>query len=162
MHIVEESFWWYMIKDTPGSPEGPLYQPDDLLVGFTHCCSFLLHADTLHINYVRTYVCLSVHMHVGMLECKWAFKSIPIPIPSCCSHMYKVINMGETFMKTVALQAGIDSVEVSITIVYIIHGVRGTQVFDCLKVQLVRQLALEHSTMCLRCRRVSFQSLTCM
>ena len=26
-------------------------------------------------------------------------------------HMYKVINMGETFMKTVALQAGIDSVE---------------------------------------------------
>ena len=65
-------------------------------------------------------------------------------------------------MKTVALQAGIDSVEVSITIVYIIHGVRGTQVFDCLKVHLVRQLELEHSTMCLRCRRAAFQSLTCM
>ena len=87
-------------------------------------------------------------MYVGMLKCKCAFKCIPISIPSSCSHMYKVINMGETFMKTVALQAGIDSVKVSITIVYIIHGVQGTQVFNCMKVQLVRRLALKHSTMC--------------
>lgn len=54
-------------------------------------------------------------------------------------------------MKTVALQAGIDSVEVSVPnvyTVYIIHEVQDTQVLNCMKVQLVRQLALEHSTMC--------------
>ena len=51
-------------------------------------------------------------MYECMYGCMQLCICVPTLFPSHCSHMYKVIQMGEKFMKTLALQAGIDSVKV--------------------------------------------------